>query len=146
MKITVETDVAAPVEQVWRAYTHPRTSNSERSSDDWHTPAATVDLPGRWRLFLTHGGKDGSMGFDFAETIRRSSSTSSSSIRSATVRRSRVYSRPEWCRGARDFDSEPTHSVEQQRAGWLAILNQLSLATLRRSGRSDLIYKYTPRL
>ena len=45
MKITVETNVAAPIEQVWRAYTTPEDIKQwNAASDDWHTPAATVDL------------------------------------------------------------------------------------------------------
>jgi uncharacterized protein YndB with AHSA1/START domain len=45
MKITVETKVAAPIEQVWRAYTTPEDIKQwNAASEDWHTPAATVDL------------------------------------------------------------------------------------------------------
>lgn len=35
MKITVETTVAAPIEDVWRAYTTPE--DIKAASDDWHT-------------------------------------------------------------------------------------------------------------
>lgn len=57
MKITVETTVAAPVEEVWRAYTTPDDIKQwNAASDDWHTTAATVDLR-VGGLLLTHGGK-----------------------------------------------------------------------------------------
>ena len=45
MKITVETTVAAPVEEVWRAWTTPADIVQwNAASDDWHTTSATVDL------------------------------------------------------------------------------------------------------
>ena len=57
MKINVETTVAAPIEQVWRAYTTPAEIKQwNAASDDWHTTAASVDLRGR-RLLLAHGGQ-----------------------------------------------------------------------------------------
>jgi uncharacterized protein YndB with AHSA1/START domain len=56
MKIKVETNVAAPIEQVWQAYTTPEDVKQwNAASDDWHTIAATVDLreaapfPRAWR-------------------------------------------------------------------------------------------------
>ena len=84
MKITVETNVAAPVEQVWRAYTTPEDIKQlNAASDDWHTPAATVDLRVGGVFSSRMEAKNGSMGFDFAGTYTKSSS----SIRSATARR-----------------------------------------------------------
>jgi uncharacterized protein YndB with AHSA1/START domain len=45
MKITVETNVAAPVETVWEAYTTPEDIKQwNAASDDWHTTSASVDL------------------------------------------------------------------------------------------------------
>jgi uncharacterized protein YndB with AHSA1/START domain len=38
MKIAVETTVAAPIEEVWRAYTTPEDIKQwNAASDDWHT-------------------------------------------------------------------------------------------------------------
>jgi uncharacterized protein YndB with AHSA1/START domain len=38
MKIAVETNVAAPIEEVWRAYTTPEDIKQwNAASDDWHT-------------------------------------------------------------------------------------------------------------
>ena len=45
MKITVETTVKAPIEQVWRAYTKPEDIIQwNAASADWHTTKAAVDL------------------------------------------------------------------------------------------------------
>ena len=69
MKITVETTVAAPIEDVWRAWTTPEDIKRwNAASDDWHTTAATVDLRVGGRFSSRMEAKDGSMGFDFAGT------------------------------------------------------------------------------
>src|SRR6476469_6659442 len=72
MKITVETSVAAPIEDVWRAYTTPEDIKRwNAASDDWHTTAATVDLRVGGAFSSRMEAKDGSMGFDFAGTYTR---------------------------------------------------------------------------
>ena len=72
MKITVETTVAAPIEDVWRAYTTPQDIKQwNAASDDWHTTAATVDLRVGGAFSSRMEAKDGSMGFDFAGTYTK---------------------------------------------------------------------------
>jgi uncharacterized protein YndB with AHSA1/START domain len=45
MRITVQADVAAPIDHVWRAYTTPADIVKwNAASDDWHTTKAAVDL------------------------------------------------------------------------------------------------------
>lgn len=69
MKITVETTVTAPIDEVWRAYTTPDDIKQwNTASDDWHTTAATVDLRVGGGFTSRMEAKDGSMGFDFAGT------------------------------------------------------------------------------
>ncbi len=56
MKITVETNVTAPIGEVWKAYTTPEDIKQwNAASDDWHTTVASVDervanFPHAWRL------------------------------------------------------------------------------------------------
>ena len=72
MKITVETNVAAPINEVWRAYTMPDDIKQwNAASDDWHTTAASVDLREGGAFSSRMEAKDGSMGFDFAGTYTR---------------------------------------------------------------------------
>src|SRR5215468_1004386 len=72
MKITVETTVAAPIEQVWIAYTTPADIKQwNAASADWHTPTATVDLREGGKFSSRMEAKDGSMGFDFAGTYTK---------------------------------------------------------------------------
>jgi len=125
MKISVETIVAAPVEQVWRAYTTPEDIKQwNAASDDWHTTAATVDLRVGGAFSSRMEAKNGSAGFDFAGTYTRIVEHRlieySFGGRNARVN---FASLPEGVRLRVTFDSEPTHSVEQQRAGWQSILN-----------------------
>jgi len=45
MKITIETTVAAPLAEVWRAWTTPDDITQwNAASPDWHCPAAELDL------------------------------------------------------------------------------------------------------
>ena len=61
MKITVETTVAAPIEEVWRAWTTPEDIKQwNAASDDWHTTAATVDLREGGGFSSRMEAKDGS--------------------------------------------------------------------------------------
>jgi len=119
MKITVETTINAPIETVWRAWTTPADIVQwNAASDDWHTPRANVDL--------REGGTfDGTMGFDFTGTYTRIilQELIESTFGDRTLR-------VEFIPGdggvtvRETFDSEPTHSVEQQRDGWQAILDR----------------------
>ncbi|MCK1737748.1 SRPBCC family protein [Bradyrhizobium sp. 138] len=128
MRITVETSVAAPIDQVWQAYTTPAdivTWNT--ASDDWHTTKATVELREGGAFSSRMEAKDGSMGFDFAGTYTK------------IVEHERIEyvfgdrkAEIEFVPGPKGivvrvvFDSEPTHSVEQQQGGWQAILDNFA--------------------
>src|SRR5271165_1248271 len=71
-KITVETKIAAPIAEVWRAWNTPddiRRWNA--ASDDWHTIKSEVDLRVGGAFSSRMEAKDGSMGFDFAGTYTK---------------------------------------------------------------------------
>lgn len=128
MKITVSTAVEAPLQEVWRAYTTPDDIMSwNAASPDWHTTASSVDLRPGGKFSSRMEAKDGSFGFDFAGEYTR------------VV----PYELIEYSFGGRvglvefaanaervvvtvTFDSEPTHSEEQQRTGWQAILDNFA--------------------
>lgn len=128
MKITVETTVAAPIEEVWRAYTTPEDIKQwNAASDDWHTTAAMVDLRVSGTFSSRMEAKDGSMGFDFAGTytniVKHKLIEYSFGDRAAHVE---FADSPKGTNVRVTFDSEPTHSIEQQREGWQAILNNFT--------------------
>jgi uncharacterized protein YndB with AHSA1/START domain len=128
MKITVETTVAAPIEDVWRAYTTPEDIKQwNAASDDWHTTAAAVDLRVGGAFSSRMEAKDGSMGFDFAgvytNIVKHKLIEYSFGDRAAQIEFSENR---DGVRVRVTFESESTHSIEQQRDGWQAILNNFA--------------------
>lgn len=125
MKITVETTVRAPIEAVWDAYTSPdEIVHWNAASDDWHTVSSRVDLRVGGEFSSRMEARDGSAGFDFAGVYTN-----------VVMNRLLEYAfggrnaRVEFAEGPHGaivkvtFDAEETHSVEQQRDGWQAILD-----------------------
>lgn len=128
MRISVETTVAAPIEEVWHAYTTPDDIKQwNAASDDWHTSAANVDLRVGGAFSSRMEAKDGSMGFDFAGTytniVKHKLIEYSFGDRVAQVE---FADSPKGVNMRVSFDSEDTHSIEEQRDGWQAILNNFA--------------------
>jgi len=128
MKITVENLVKAPVAKVWAAYTTPDDIKQwNAASDDWHTTQAAVDLWVGGAFSSRMEAKDGSFGFDFAGTYTQV--VPHALIEYAFGERA---CRVEFIAGASgvtvrvSFDAEGTHSEDQQRQGWQAILNNFA--------------------
>src|SRR5690606_41307355 len=72
MKITVETIVNAPLQQVWDAHNNPADIRQwNAASDDWHTTESTVDLREGGTIRSRMEGRDGSAGCDFSGTYTR---------------------------------------------------------------------------
>jgi uncharacterized protein YndB with AHSA1/START domain len=128
MKITVETIIKAPIEQVWRAYTTPEDIiHWNAASDDWHTTTAAVDLRVGGAFSSRMEAKDGSMGFDFAGTytkiVEHELIEYSFGDRAARVE---FTDSPKGVRVGVTFDSEETNPIEVQRGGWQAILDNFA--------------------
>src|SRR4051812_28078498 len=128
MKITVETIVAAPVEEVWRAWTTSEDIKRwNAASDDWHTTAASVDLRVVGQFSSRMEAKDGSMGFDFAGTytkvVTHELIECNFGDRALSVQ---FIKAGDGVTVRETFDAEETHSPEQQRAGWQAILDRFA--------------------
>lgn len=128
MKITVETRVKAPLAEVWRAYITPDDIKQwNAASDDWHTTHATVDLRVGGAFTSRMEAKDGSFGFDFAGTY--TSIVPNALIEYSFGDRAGAV---EFVAGADGvavrvtFDAESENSVEQQRMGWQAILDNFA--------------------
>lgn len=123
--IAVETTVSAPIAKVWRDYTSPEAIVKwNAASDDWHTTTATVDLREGGAFSSRMEAKDGSMGFDFAGTYTKIVENElieyAFGDRTATVE---FLSAAEGVTVRVTFVPETTHSVDQQRYGWQAILD-----------------------
>lgn len=125
MKINVETTVDAPIQKVWRAYNTPADIMKwNAASEDWHTTASNVDLREGGAFSSRMEAKDGSFGFDFAGTytkvVENKRIEYAFGERTAKIEFSEV---PGGVKVAVTFDGEETQSVEMQRGGWQAILN-----------------------
>ncbi len=128
MKITVSTVVIAPIHEVWRAYTTPEDIKAwNTASPDWHTTTASVDLRPGGKFSSRMEAKDGSFGFDFAGEYTKV--VPHQLIEYEFGDRVGVVEFRESEEGVTvtvTFDGEPTHSEEQQRSGWQAILDSFS--------------------
>ncbi len=128
MKISVETTISAPIDQVWRAYTTPEDIVQwNAASDDWHTTAATVDLRVGGAFSSRMEAKDGSMGFDFAGTYTKIVEPQlieyTFGDRTAQIE---FADSPHGVTVRVTFDSESTNPIDLQRAGWQAILDNFA--------------------
>lgn len=128
MKITIEKKVQAPIEAVWQAWTTPDDITQwNAASDDWHTTRASVDLRVGGKFSSRMEAKDGSMGFDFEGTYTEV--VPHRRIESAFGDRALVVEFEADADGVtvrEIFDAEPTHSIDQQRDGWQAILDNFA--------------------
>lgn len=128
MKIIVSTLVQAPIHEVWRAYTTPEDIMLwNAASPDWHTTSASVDLRPGGKFSSRMEAKDGSFGFDFAGEYTKV--VPHQMIEYAFGDRVAIVEFMEGVGGVTvkvSFDGESTHSEEQQRTGWQAILENFS--------------------
>jgi uncharacterized protein YndB with AHSA1/START domain len=128
MKITVEKLVNAPLDAVWNAWTTPDDIvRWNAASDDWHTTRASVDLRVGGQFTSRMEAKDGSTGFDFTGTytkvVKHELIEASFGDRTLVVE---FEVGPNGVTVRETFDAESTHSVEQQRSGWQAILDNFA--------------------
>ncbi len=131
MQITVRTSVRAPISAVWAAYTSTDDIVQwNAASEDWHTTHATVDLRVGGAFSSRMEAKDGSMGFDFAGTytaiVPHRLIEYAFGDRTARVEFAEEKNRVTI---TVTFEAESEHSVEQQQAGWQAILDRFTRHT-----------------
>ncbi|MEQ8993955.1 MAG: SRPBCC family protein [Pseudomonadales bacterium] len=126
MKISVETVVTAPVARVWEAFTTPTDIVQWNfASDDWCCPNAEVDL----RVGGVHKArmeaKDGSFGFDFEGVYKEVIPNRAITLAMSDGRKARTTFEPAGTstRVMTVFDAETENSVDVQRDGWQAILD-----------------------
>src|ERR1700749_69889 len=68
-RITVETEIRAPIEKVWAFWNNPADiAQWNNMSDEWHTPKVENDVRAGGRFLFVMGLKDGSFNFEFKGT------------------------------------------------------------------------------
>lgn len=127
-RITVETIVNTTIEQVWLCYTTPEDIKQwNTASADWHTTSAHVDLREGGTFSSRMEAKDGSFGFDFegiyTKIIPHERIEYTFGDRHASVE---FHDVGNGIKVRVSFDAENTHSIEQQRIGWQAILDSFA--------------------
>lgn len=124
--ISVETTVHAPVEKVWEYWTEPQhITKWSFASDDWHAPNAETDLRVGGKFLTRLEAKDGSFGFDFNGVydeieINELISFTLGDGRKVTVT---FIAQENNTKVIEAFEAEESHSIEQQKAGWQAFLD-----------------------
>ncbi|CDS91426.1 MULTISPECIES: SRPBCC domain-containing protein [Sphingobacterium] len=124
--ITVSADINAPLEFVWKLFTLPEhIMRWNTASDDWETTSATNDLRNGGRFSFHMTAKDKSSSFDFGgqydevRPLRHISYSLEDNRRVSTT----FFENKNVVTIVQSFDSETTHTEEQQHKGWQAILN-----------------------
>ena len=124
--ITVEATISAEPGKTWELWTQPEhITKWNFASDDWHCPQAMNDLRKDGKYSARMEARDGSIGFDFEavydEVIdQQRISYPMGDGRQCTTTFQKLG---ETTKVTTTFDAEQLNSVEQQQAGWQAILN-----------------------
>jgi len=125
MKLTVETQVQAPLSRVWEAYITPADILQwNQASDDWHTTQSSVEFREGGSFSSRMEAKDGSFGFDFAGTYTKI--VQDQRIEYAFGDRTAEVEFVSGDSGVTvrvSFDPENELPEEAQREGWQSILN-----------------------
>ena len=130
--ITVENTVKAPVEKGWQFWTSPEHITKWNSpSDDWHTPFAENDLRTGGKFLSRMEARDGSFGFDFGGVYDqvRVNETIDYTIGDGRKVKITFSSKGNETKVIETFDAENEHSIEMQRGGWQAILDNFKSYT-----------------
>lgn len=125
-RITVKTTIPSPTEKVWEYYTEPKhITNWNFASNDWCCPAATNNLQKDGDFNYRMEAKDGSMGFDFSGKYTKVIPMKLIAYNLADDRTVEVIfsKHGNEVEISQTFETEGTHTVEQQKNGWQAILN-----------------------
>jgi len=130
--ITVENTINAPVEKVWEYWSKPEhITKWNNASDDWHTPRAENDLRTGGKFTSRMEARDGSMGFDFGGVYDEVREHEYIEYTMGDGRKVNVTFTPDGnqTRVVEKFEAEGTHSIEMQRGGWQAILDNFKKYT-----------------
>ena len=126
IKITIEADIKADPQKVWECWTLPEhIIHWNFASDDWKCPFAKNDLRVGGIYMARMEAKDGSFGFDFEavydEIIEYKKITyTMGDGRQATTN---FEQKGDTTHVSTVFDAESSNSIEMQKNGWQAILN-----------------------
>ena len=125
-RITVESTVKAPIEKVWKFWTAPEhITKWSYASDDWHTPFAENDLRVGGKFLSRMEAKDGSFGFDFGGVYDEVKTNELIEYTLGDGRKVVINftGNGNETKVVVTFEAESTNSLEMQRGGWQAIMD-----------------------
>lgn len=125
-KITIEAIVSADKQKAWDYYTQPEhITKWNFASDDWQCPTASNDMMVGGTYAARMEAKDGSFGFDFEGIYLQMEEGKNFIYRLADGRQVsvRFESLAVETKVTVTFDAETENSIELQKNGWQAILN-----------------------
>ncbi|MDF2541955.1 MAG: polyketide cyclase [Herbinix sp.] len=131
-KIHIETMIHKPIEKVWEAYTLPKhIMEWNHASEDWHSPKAENDLRPGGQFNYTMAAKDGSFSFDFSGIYDEVIVGKKISYTLGDNRKVDVYFSQQdgFVKVETLFEAEGTNSLDMQKNGWQAILDNFKKYT-----------------
>jgi uncharacterized protein YndB with AHSA1/START domain len=130
--IVVSVLINSPVEKVWDLWTGPQhILRWNSASDDWHTTRAENDLIVGGKFLARMEAKDGSAGFDFwgiynSVLLHKFIGYTLGDGRNVSV----IFaSKGDMTEITESFEAEETNSLELQKSGWQAILDNFKKYT-----------------
>jgi uncharacterized protein YndB with AHSA1/START domain len=136
VSITVETTVNSPVQKVWEYWTAPEhITRWNSASEDWHSPHAKNDLRIGGSFLARMESKDGSVGFDFEGVYNEVKPNEKLAYTLGDGRKVSIVFSPSGNKTniVETFDAESTNSIDRQKEGWQAILNNFKKYTESKS-------------
>lgn len=124
--LTVATTINAPIDTVWRLWTEPaHITQWCHASDDWEAPHAENDLIVGAQFTTTMAAKDGSTKFDFSGTYTQIVPHQRIAYTMADSRKVSIefVTSESGVTVTEMFDPEHENSLDLQRSGWQAILD-----------------------
>ncbi|CAM1361554.1 conserved hypothetical protein [Tenacibaculum litoreum] len=131
-QITVKTTVKGSPNEIWDIWTTPKHIKTwNTASEDWHTTKAENDLRVGGKFLSRMEAKDGSFGFDFVGTYDEVNPFKCISYTMDDGRKAKTnFSQKEnYTEIITVFDAEALNSIEMQKEGWQAILNNFKKYT-----------------
>jgi uncharacterized protein YndB with AHSA1/START domain len=131
-KITVEANVLAPKNKVWDYYTNPEHITEWNFADpSWQCPAAENDLRVGGKYWARMEAKDGSFGFDFEAIYSEVVPGEKLTYQMPDGRVATITFKEQGgaTHVAVTFDAETENSIDMQRGGWQAILDNFKKYT-----------------
>ncbi len=131
-QITVTATVNADAKKVWDYYTKPEHITKWNFADpSWQCPSASNDMRVGGKYAARMEAKDGSFGFDFEAIYSVITDGESFTYGMPNGRQVSVVFKPEGDKTevVVTFDAEDQNSLEMQKNGWQAILNNFKSYT-----------------